>query len=89
MTYLDVGQGDAAIVELPGGDVWLVDAGGNAGAGTLAAASAPGTAINRTLAVYGHTSIDRAILSHPHPDHYLGLAARRSTTCTRPVHPGA
>ncbi|NVB79997.1 MAG: MBL fold metallo-hydrolase, partial [Kofleriaceae bacterium] len=54
---------------------WLVDAGGNASARTLAAASAPGTAIARTLAVYGHASIDRAILSHPHPDHYLGLAA--------------
>lgn len=75
VTYLDVGQGDAAIVELPGGGVWLVDAGGNASAGTLAAASAPGTAIARTLAVYGRSSIDRAILSHPHPDHYLGLAA--------------
>jgi competence protein ComEC len=75
VTFLDVGQGDAAIVELPGGEVWLVDAGGNASARTLAAASAPGTAIARTLAVYGHTSIDRAVLSHPHPDHYLGFAA--------------
>ena len=28
VTFLDVGQGDAAVLELPGGAVWLVDAGG-------------------------------------------------------------
>jgi len=75
ITFLDVGQGDAAIVELPDGEVWLIDAGGLASARDLAAASAPGRAIARTLAAYGHDAIDRAIISHPHPDHYLGLAA--------------
>ena len=75
VTFLDVGQGDAAIVELPDGAVWLVDAGGNASAHDLAAASAPGGAVTRTLAAYGHDHVDLAIISHPHPDHYLGLAA--------------
>jgi len=75
VTFLDVGQGDAAIVELPDGAVWLVDAGGNASAHDLVAASAPGGAITRTLAAYGHDHVDLAIISHPHPDHYLGLAA--------------
>ena len=75
VTFVDVGQGDAAIVELPDGAVWLVDAGGAASARNLATASAPGHTIERTLAVYGHHAIDLAILSHPHPDHYLGLAA--------------
>lgn len=75
VTFLDVGQGDAALVELPGGDVWLVDAGGIASATDAASASAPGQSIDRALAVFGKTSIDLAILSHPHPDHYLGLAA--------------
>lgn len=75
VTFLDVGQGDAALVELPGGQVWLVDAGGTASATGAAAASAPGQSIDRALAVFGKTSIDLAILSHPHPDHYLGLAA--------------
>ncbi len=28
VTFLDVGQGDAAVVELPGGGVWLIDSGG-------------------------------------------------------------
>ena len=75
VTFLDVGQGDAAIVELPDGAVWLVDAGGLASRRDLAAAAAPGHTITRALEAYGHTQIDLAIISHPHPDHYLGLAA--------------
>jgi competence protein ComEC len=75
VTFLDVGQGTATLVELPDGAVWLVDAGGTAGARDLATAAAPGRAITATLATYDHGAIDLAIVSHPHPDHYLGLAA--------------
>jgi competence protein ComEC len=75
VTFLDVGQGDAALIELPDGAVWLVDAGGQPNARDLAQAAAPGRAIERVLAAYDHARIDLAILSHPHPDHYLGLAA--------------
>lgn len=74
VTFLDVGQGDAAIAEMPNGDVWLVDTGGLASARDAAAASAPGGAITRALAAQGHDHVDVAIISHPHPDHYLGLA---------------
>ncbi len=42
---------------------------------TSRAAAAPGGAVSRALAGSGHTAIDLAILSHPHPDHYLGFAA--------------
>lgn len=79
VTFLDVGQGDAALVELPGGAVWLVDAGGQANARGIEGASNPGRTIARALAVYGHDAIDLAILSHPHPDHYLGLVALADT----------
>jgi competence protein ComEC len=75
VSFLDVGQGDAALVELPDGAVWLVDAGGLAGARDAAAGAAPGRVIRRALAAYGHARVDLAIVSHPHPDHYLGLGA--------------
>src|SRR6185503_9590255 len=74
VTFLDVGQGDAALIELPDGGVWLIDAGGQASARELAQGAAPGRAIERVLAAYDHTRIDLAIVSHPPPDHYLGLA---------------
>lgn len=75
VTFLDVGQGDGAIIELPDGAAWIVDAGGLASRHDLAAASAPGHVVTRTLETYGHAAIALAIISHPHPDHYLGLAA--------------
>ena len=74
VTFLDVGQGDAAVIETPGGEVWLVDAGGEPGL-DLARALAPGRAVARYLAGRGVRRIDLAVISHPHPDHYLGLHA--------------
>ncbi len=75
VTFLDVGQGDAAIVELPDGAVWLIDAGGLPNGRDP---TAPGRTIDRVLAAYGHTRVDLAILSHPHPDHYLGFAGMQT-----------
>jgi competence protein ComEC len=77
VTFLDVGQGTATLVELPDGAVWLVDAGGLASALDLAHAAAPGRAIEATLEAHDHDAIDLAVISHPHPDHYLGLAGLR------------
>lgn len=74
VTFVDVGQGDASLVELPDGTVILIDAGGLANARDPAVAARPGRTIKRVLAAYGRDHIDLAIISHPHPDHYLGLA---------------
>ncbi len=75
VTFVDVGQGDAAIVELPDGEVMLIDAGGHANARDPAIGARPGRTISRVLRAYGRSRIDIAVISHPHPDHYLGLAA--------------
>jgi competence protein ComEC len=75
ITFVDVGQGDATIIETATGEVWLIDAGGAPGARTEAGASAPGREVARLLTARGHRRVDVAIVSHPHPDHYLGLLA--------------
>lgn len=69
VTALDVGQGDALLVELPDGRAMLVDGGGLPGSSVDVGARvlAPELArrrIRRLAAV---------VLSHPHPDHYGGL----------------
>ncbi|MBK9031328.1 MAG: ComEC/Rec2 family competence protein [Myxococcales bacterium] len=74
ITFLDVGQGDGAVLELPDGQVWLIDAGGAPGTGARAQL-APGRAVAAYLRTRGVRAIDVAIVSHPHPDHYLGLLA--------------
>ena len=55
--------------------MWLVDAGGLPSSRDFKAATAPGRAVTRALEVYGVHAVDLAIVSHPHPDHYLGFAA--------------
>lgn len=72
--FLDVGQGDAALVETAS-ETWLIDAGGAPNAPTPEAAAAPGRAIPRYLELSRRRHIDVAVISHPHPDHYLGLLA--------------
>jgi competence protein ComEC len=70
-TFVDVGQGDAAIVDLPDGRVMLIDGGGNPQGG-----QDPGTrALLPLLAARRRAHLDFVVLSHPHPDHYGGLAA--------------
>lgn len=74
VTFLDVGQGDAALIEFPDGGTWLIDAGGLANRRDLASASAPGKTIQSALEAKGRRALDLVVISHPHPDHYLGLA---------------
>lgn len=70
VTFLDVGQGDAAVVELPGSQVMVIDGGGFASEefDTGEAILAP-FLWSRKI---GH--VDILVLSHPQLDHYGGLA---------------
>lgn len=63
VTFLDVGQGDASVVRLPGGRVMLIDGGARRGR----------TVVAPYLWSRGIRKLDYMVLSHPHPDHYGGL----------------
>jgi competence protein ComEC len=70
VTFLDVGQGNAAVVELPEGSAMLIDGGGFPGS--------PFDVGRNVVAPYlWHRRIrhlEAMILSHAHPDHFRGLA---------------
>jgi competence protein ComEC len=69
VTALDVGQGDATLVDLPEGQLMLIDGGGMVGT-----AIDPGQlVIEPMLRMRRRRHIDVMVLSHPHPDHFLGL----------------
>jgi competence protein ComEC len=71
VTALDVGQGDSLLVDLPDGRLLAVDGGGMVGS-----PFDPGLAVLvPTLRERRRPRVDVAVLSHPHPDHFLGLAS--------------
>ncbi|HYG67397.1 MAG TPA: DNA internalization-related competence protein ComEC/Rec2, partial [Anaeromyxobacteraceae bacterium] len=71
VTFVGVGQGDAVLLRLPDGAAVLVDGGGAPG-GT----SDPGARdVVPLLRDLGIRRLAAVFVSHPHPDHVLGLAA--------------
>lgn len=69
VTALDVGQGDATLVDLPDGRLMLIDAGGFVGSPVDPGAQV----VLPMLRARRRTRIDVVVLSHPHPDHFGGL----------------
>jgi competence protein ComEC len=69
--FVSVGQGDAALLRLPDGSAVLIDGGGTPDGGTD-----PGARdVLPLLRDLGITRLAALFVSHPHPDHVLGLAA--------------
>ncbi|HVT10391.1 MAG TPA: DNA internalization-related competence protein ComEC/Rec2 [Polyangia bacterium] len=69
VTFLDVGQGDAAVIEVPGGDAMLIDGGGSRDG----AFDTGARIVEPFLRARGITRLRIVALSHPHPDHLNGL----------------
>ena len=69
VSFLDVGQGDAAVVEFPGSHVMVIDAGG-----FLSQTFDSGRAIVAPFLWQRKIGqVDTLVLSHPNLDHYGGL----------------
>ncbi len=64
VTFIDVWQGDSALLELPGGYAVLID-GGDDGHGNWD--------VLQVMEKRGITSLDLMVMTHPHADHVGGL----------------
>jgi competence protein ComEC len=71
VTFLDVGQGDAAIVQFPDGRTLSIDAGGIAGTSF----DIGGRVVSPTLWALGIRRLDYMSISHSDPDHIGGAAS--------------
>ncbi len=68
VTFLDVGQGDAIVIEFPGRKVAVVDGGG--GFGNFDSGK---RIVGPFLRSRGYQAIDLMVATHPHMDHIQGL----------------
>lgn len=68
VSVLDVGEGDAMLVEFPRGETMLVDAGPRTGA-----SDAGERVVVPFLRRFGISRIDLLVLTHPHSDHLGGI----------------
>lgn len=68
-TFLDVGQGDSALLVLPNGEAILVDGGGMVGSPV----DLGERVVAPVLRAKRIARVSVVVLSHPHPDHFGGL----------------
>jgi competence protein ComEC len=68
VTFLDVGQGESALIEFPGGKRMLIDGGGMTGDFDIGERAIAPFLWHKRI-----RSIDYLVLSHPNSDHYSGL----------------
>jgi competence protein ComEC len=77
--FLDVGQGDSAVIQFPDARAWVIDAGGlRTNSPQLEDASPFDTGealVSRFLWSRWIVRLDRAVLTHPHQDHAGGMPA--------------
>lgn len=74
VTFLDVGQGDSSLIEMPQGTVWLVDGGGIPGF-QHSAFDVGQKIVVPALASKGIDDIDVMVMTHADEDHVRGLLA--------------
>lgn len=72
VTTLDVGQGDATVVQFPSRKTWLVDGGGAPADSTFDLGA---RVTSQALWALRQRRIDRVVLTHGHADHGGGLPA--------------
>ena len=72
VTFLDVGQGDAVLVQFPGGRAMLIDTGGLAPAARFDIGR---RVISPALHAIGARALDWLVLTHGDPDHIGGAGA--------------
>ncbi|MGE0451407.1 MAG: DNA internalization-related competence protein ComEC/Rec2 [Vicinamibacterales bacterium] len=72
VTFIDVGQGDAAVVQFPAGSAMLVDAGGLTGTAAFDIGDRVVGPVLRSLGVH---RLDAVVLTHGDADHAGGMSA--------------
>lgn len=63
--FVDVGQGDCAVVELPDGKLMIVDGGNDL--------TDHARTVYRYVQALGYDRVDHLVVTHPDEDHYAGL----------------